>query len=622
MPYPVTPEFNKQMAANERKVYGKVIIDYTDPFLDQSIEATVNEHANVSYPSQTADSVTEPFAKIASLDGSCNLDGTYHLAPRDAEEATTHQMGWWGKQVAGAGGTFSAPYPALTVTHQPRPVHTLKVIGDAKRGEWPGDFEIRLYAQDDTLLRTESVTGNAQVAWSMTLPAPILDVARQVLTITRWSHAGRQAKVLEFFTSIQEEYLSGDLVRFNLIEEREVGQGSVPIGNISANEVSLALSNRTRKFDIENEQSPLKGLLKVNRKVRLWIGADVGGEVEWVPLGTFWTLDDWDSPDDKLQATVTARDRLELLRKGTYQSSHVLTNVSLGTLAELVFQDAGLVPAEYQIDDALYSIIVPYAWFQPVSHREALRLIAEAGLAVVYCDRLGVVRMETFGSVGEEVAMDFTSGRDYFRTRTPVRPSQVINEVIVTTRPLRPTTSPEEVYRSNQPISIAAGQTVVVTVHYNQPPVIEAVASLESPPAGVSIVDATYYGWGAEVSIYNANGSAQQVTLVISGKPLTVMNRERAVARDEQSIIENAVLRYEFPANHLVQTLAQAQSIADILLASGKDPRRDIEIDWRGNPALLLGDRIRVKGADYHVTSNDIEWAGFLRQTTTGRRVV
>ncbi len=41
---------------------------------------------------------------------------------------------------------------------------------------------------------------------------------------------------------------------------------------------------------------------------------------EWVPLGTFWSLD-WDSPDDTLEATVTARDRMELLRKGTYQTS-------------------------------------------------------------------------------------------------------------------------------------------------------------------------------------------------------------------------------------------------------------------------------------------------------------
>jgi len=41
---------------------------------------------------------------------------------------------------------------------------------------------------------------------------------------------------------------------------------------------------------------------------------------EWVPLGVFWSLD-WDSPDDSLEATVTARDRMELLRKGTYQTS-------------------------------------------------------------------------------------------------------------------------------------------------------------------------------------------------------------------------------------------------------------------------------------------------------------
>lgn len=621
MPYPVTPDFNEKMKALERRIYAKAVIDYTDPFLDQSIETAVSEEANVSYHAQVADSVAEPFAKIASLDGSCTLDGTYALAP-DPDEAATHQMGWWGSQLAGAGGAFSAPYPTLTVTHERRPVHTLRVTGDSKREEWPVDFRIDLYAADDTLLRTESVTGNTQVTWSMTLPAPVLDVAKQVLTITRWSHVGRQAKILEFFTSIQEAYLAGDLVSFNLLEESEVSQASIPIGNISANEVRLALSNKTRKFDIENGQSPLKGLLKVNRKVRLWIGADVGGEAEWVPLGTFWTLDDWDSPDDKLQATVTARDRLELLRKGTYQSSQVLTNVSLGALAELVFQDAGLVPSEYHIDAALYSVIVPYAWFQPVSHREALRLIAEAGLAVVYCDREGIVRMEVFGSGGTTPAIEFASDRDYFRTRTPVRPSQVINEVIVTTQPLRPSEAAQEVYRSNEPISIAASQTLSVIVHYNQPPVIEAAASLESPPAGVSIVGATYYGWGAEVEIHNTSGATQQVTLVISGKPLSVMNRERAVARDDQSIIENAVLRYEFPANHLIQVLSQAQAIADTLLASGKDPRRDIEIDWRGNPALLLSDRIVAKGADYHVTRNDITWAGYLRETTTGRRVV
>jgi hypothetical protein len=59
--------------------------------------------------------------------------------------------------------------------------------------------------------------------------------------------------------------------------------------------------------------------------------------MEWVPLGTFWSLD-WDSPDDSLEATVVARDRMELLRKSTFQTSQVLTNKSLYELAEIVLQ--------------------------------------------------------------------------------------------------------------------------------------------------------------------------------------------------------------------------------------------------------------------------------------------
>jgi len=70
---------------------------------------------------------------------------------------------------------------------------------------------------------------------------------------------------------------------------------------------------------------------------------------EWVPLGTFWSLD-WDSPDDTLEATVTARDRMELLRKGTYQTSQVQQNKSLYELAEAVLQDAGLSSDQYIID--------------------------------------------------------------------------------------------------------------------------------------------------------------------------------------------------------------------------------------------------------------------------------
>jgi hypothetical protein len=616
--YPVTQDFIDKMKAGRRRVLARVEVDYTDPFIDQSIQIEASEQASTSYPRHTADGVTDPYAKFAALDGFWVLGEDWALAP-GPEEERFRQMGWWGIKLAGENGQFALPYPTLTINHFPRPVRSLKVVGDSARNEYPVDFTITLYAEDNTPLYTETVTGNTEIHWSKNLASQVSDVTKQVLEITKWSHAGRQVKILEFFTSIQETYLSEDLVSIKLLEEREASQGSLPVGNISSNEIMLVLNNEDKRFDIDNENSPLKNLLKPNRRIQVWLGAETSDGDEWVPLGTFWSLD-WDSPDDTLEATVTARDRMELLRKSTFQTSQVLQNKSLYELAELVLQDAGLMPDEYIIDTALQNIVVPYSWFNPVSHREALRRIAEAGLAAAFQNRDGKIQVEGFLISGDEPVLEITED-DYFPPlRAPSRQDQVANEIIVDTQPLRPATTSEEVYRSNEPITIPGNSTKTVTAFYNQPPVIEAAASLDSPAAGVSIVDATYYGWGASIKIQNTNATDKQVTLVIQGKPLTVQNKERAIARDEISITENGALRFEFPANPLVQTLDQAQAIADALLASVKDPRRDIEVEWRGNPALLLGDQVSVKGEGYYVIRQELDWDGTLSARLTGRK--
>jgi len=198
-------------------------------------------------------------------------------------------MGWWGKQLAGIGGAFSAPYPTLTVSFFPRPITKLQVVGDSKREEWPVDFNIKLYDGNNTLLHTETVTGNTQIAWSKTLVEPITQVEKMTLEITKWSHTGRQAKILEFFTSIQEIYEGDNIIFIHLLEEREVSQGSLPIGNISANEIEVRLNNSSRKFDAGNKQSLLYGMLRANRRIRAWLGAVKDSETEWDDLqGLDW----------------------------------------------------------------------------------------------------------------------------------------------------------------------------------------------------------------------------------------------------------------------------------------------------------------------------------------------
>ena len=281
--YPVTQDFLDKMKADRRRVLARAEIDYTDPFMDQSLTIEASEQANVSYPQQTADSVDATTHKYACLDGTWDLTtGEYHLAP-SADQLTQQQFGWWGAQFADQNGYFASPYPTLTVRHLPRPIRQLKVVGDTARGEYPVDFQVKLYGPDDTLLKTETVTGNTQVSWQKALEPQVLDVAKQELIITRWSLPGTCAKIIEFFTSVREVYETGDLVSIRLLEEREASQGSLPVGNISSNEITLALSNADKKFDLDNENSPLKNLLKPNRRIQVWLGVEVEGV--WAVFG-------------------------------------------------------------------------------------------------------------------------------------------------------------------------------------------------------------------------------------------------------------------------------------------------------------------------------------------------
>jgi len=341
-------------------------------------------------------------------------------------------------------------------------------------------------------------------------------------------------------------------------------------------------------------------------------------EAEEVPLGTFWS-GDWTAPEGEIYVQTTGRDRLELLGQSTYSNSQVRQNVTLYDLAIDVLEDYELEPEDYFVDEELQNTVIPYAYFTPQSHREALRKIAEASLGQCYCDRDGLLRLEGYSYLQSKTEPDITITRDdYFMKDNPNNYMQIANYIEVETQPLRPAPT-EEVYRSNEPVSISAGETISITAYYNNEPCIEPVASVE----GVgSIADVTYYSWGADVKV--TSSTAGEFELVINAKPLKVQGAEKVVAKDDDSILENGRIKYTFPKNPLVQTREQAQKIADNLLAYYKEPRRDLSLEWRGNPALLLGDRVRIVdeygGEDFFVTRQNIEYDGGLKVSMEGRK--
>lgn len=630
--------FQDEMRNMTRKIYGKIQIDYTDPEIDQGIEVTSTDNNYTSYPIHIVDGKSEPSFKYAALDGSWALDGTYSLAPGENEKEK-YQFGLWGEKLSGADGTFAAPYPKITLDFISRPIRSLKLVGDSKRKEWPVDFTIKLYNEYNELTYTETVTNNTLVNWEKPIEQ-INEIAKMEIEIQKWNMANRTIKIMEVFSSIQEIYEGEDIISINLIEEREVSQGSLPVGNISSNEIEIVLNNVERKFDTGNKNSDLYGLVKPNRKIKAWVGT----KDELVPLGMFWTKD-WDVPEDGIVAKTKGRDRLDRLRDTEYSNSTVQTNKNMYELAEMILQDAELKESQYWIDEELKDFTVQYAYFKPVSHREALRQIATACLGQVYCDRYGVIRFEgpsyTLDRVKEIEKTSFLQAEfpadvaildaygispdDYFRKDNPSRQSDIANHVTVETQPLRPD-AVQEVYSSNESITIGANETKTVTIQFNHTPCIDVTVSLEGTG---SIAGTQIYAWGADVTV-NSTISGE-FTLKATGKPLKVVNKDKIIMQDKNSIIDNGIIRYEFPNNHLIQNLSTAQIIADKLLQYYKDPKRDLRMDWRGNPSLELGDIVVVNDyvrgdleerGYYYITKQELEYAGYLRAKLEGRRAI
>lgn len=616
----VTDAFKTAVAKPRRRILGKVTISFSNPFLDASVEMSANEYAYISHPLQACDEIEDVNHKWASCDGSLKADGTFYACPDTAESLKSNQMGWWGSSMSDENGNFAEPYPTLTIEFSFRRIENVLVVGDSTRGEWPVDFDLVFYNADNELIFTDSITGNQSVSWLKSDYA-LRIITRIDLVIKKWSHSSRQAKIAEFFPVLMKTYSGDDLLLIDLLEEREFSTGSLPIGNISANELTVRINNADRRFDPGNSDSELYGLVELNRKVRAWLGVELPDlSIEWVPLGTFFS-GEWSASESDISAETTAVDRMDLLTRDTFNGP-VYENISLYQLAVNVLNDKGY---KYWVDPELKNYIVPKAYFDNLTHRECIRLIAEASISQAYVSRDDEIRIEgpSYLESQSSVKQDITKS-NYITKDNPANYKELANYITINTQPLVPG-EVDEVYKTDDdtPESIGADQTITINVEYTGKPVVDALATLVNATTA-EITDVKYYAWGADITIYSI--SADTFTITVTGKVLEVAGTQKITAQDITSIKHYGKMPYEFADNPLIQTVEMAKAVAEKCLSLSKDARHDLTMEWQGNPALTLGDLIRTPDTkirpQFYLISQNISWDGGLTCTLKGKKAV
>lgn len=392
----VSAAYEAAVKADVRRWRPRVEVTWTDPLIDPSIVVTANNENYRNIKSQAADLALTPTHKWAHLCPEFRADGTFYPMP---DIASGGQVGYWSALTAEAGNS------ELYVSFAARPITAILVCGDSIYDEYPVNFNVYIYNMDpcygETLIYTENVVGNDAVLWTKDISSEsITDATKMRLEIVSWNKANRVVKITEFYTSLVETYEGDDVVSLNLLEEREIADGSLPIGNISANELDIELQNirivrnnisYVDPFSWENSASLWNNVLKKNRRIVASLGLVLPDDsVEYIKLGTFWS-GDWNTSERSATVQTSARDRMELLNKAEYYKSTVQENVTLYALMQTVLTsaltDIPMSDLVWDISTELQSYIVPYGYFPRQSYFKTIKQIVEACRGQAYMNR-------------------------------------------------------------------------------------------------------------------------------------------------------------------------------------------------------------------------------------------
>jgi len=585
---------------NPRKVYGKVEIVYADEELSRDIKVAVSGNSKISHPTEVFHLPSEPTVKACTMDGNSTMDGTFQMMGDDLI------VGWWSDKGADGNGVY-ANKPYIELTFGMRPIIYWRIIGDQKLNQYPVDFTLS-YKKNGTIVQTDTIKGNTNV--EIVVAPKVEDITSVRLTIEKWSHPNAVAKILRCFERVYETYEGDALLSFEVGEELCSSEGNY---NINSDSMTVSIYNENRKFD----KGYLRTLMLLDRKLFPYIGIEKEGEIEYKPLGVFYS-DEWDIPQDSQWVKCTATDRLMRLQIKTYVGFPLVENVSLYEIAEDMMTKMGLSSVEYVITDRLKDFVVGMALLPKTTGWDALQEIANAGLCKVYVDRENRIIIKCEDDVPERSSTKINPG-NMFSYKSNITLTDFSNSVSVDYCEI---SIKEDIIEVAEPeIRLGAKETKTITIDYTSE-VAYPFAESNNPSVQIISFDS---GVNSCICTIRNNASAEQTAIItVSGNAIDI-NTRTVTVRDEESIQQYGIVEYKHPTSELVQSYEHAEYMANLLLDRMRAGQGTITAVWRGNPELEVGrtyeniDRFGDKESllcEY----NKFTYDGGLKEETRGRK--
>lgn len=382
----------------------------------ENASASATSGATISKLVQTHNRVDSMDKKIAS--GEHNyfvLDGSYTLPKED----DNGEVGWWSGEISGAGGVFAIPQILEFNFSSDQSSVGFMIVFDDKANQYAADFKIQVYDSASVLIGEDIVTGNNRASYVSNMP---VDGYRKVkITFLKTSIPFRRVRVAEVVFGIIQTFDETNTTELKLLYEI-----SPWMENLPSRELTLTVENLDRRYNMINPQGIYKYLQEgQGMDTQIGIG-ETQSTIELVNMGRAYYTSSA-AEDSSMTAKLLAHDwfyfmdgKCRIGTTGTWTVSEAVAAVIADSSLPIIVN----IPSE--IGSRVIGKCIP----SDATHKEAIRLIAQAAMAVCFFNRENELEFVEF-ALGPVVD---TLNNDNLYEPANVSVSDRINKVEITAR--------------------------------------------------------------------------------------------------------------------------------------------------------------------------------------------
>jgi len=377
-------------AAHERLLVPESFVELEmnvgDPASQGDARASDNGSEYFANTPGIVDEVEKKPERYATLeDNIWLLNGKAKLLP---DSMPDDEQGYIGNTLSGSDGTYFTT-PTITISFS-------RVFEDLIPGimiqwatayeEYADTFIVTAY-NGDTVIAQKQVVGNKDVLSIVELD--IENYNKIAVEVLKWCLPKRRARIQQITIGIIKKYTKSELLNYS---------HSIFVDPISAtlpkSEIAFEIVNLNDEYNPDNPRGAEKYLME-RQMITARYGYKLNDKIEWIQAGTFF-LSEWETPQNGISASFTARDMLEYMTDNYYGPvSGSLAEIATSAFSQTDIPLSNDGTSRLHLHSSLNDITVPDGVvLNSYTVSEVLQYCAHAACCVFYQDRAGILHIE------------------------------------------------------------------------------------------------------------------------------------------------------------------------------------------------------------------------------------